>query len=85
MNVRRIAITATLGLGMAVAAAGPASAAPPLGASCHGQFNGTINPAVQGTGQQNSQDVAFVKNELGLIPGQIVKGEARLHDVDCTF
>lgn len=85
MHVRRIAITATLGMGLVVAAAGPALAAPPTGASCQGQFNGYINPLYQGTGQFNKQGVAEIK-AAGLNPGLegIVPG-AQLHDVDCAY
>ncbi len=84
MDIRRIAITATLGLGMVVVTTGPALAAPPLGASCQGQFNGTINPAIHGTGQLNSENIHLL-HELGLNPGQFAVEGAQIHDEDCTY
>ena len=81
-NSHRLVAAAALGLALAGAGAGPALAAPPLSASCHGQFNGTINPALQGTGQLNA---AAVHADGGRTAGAITSGEAKVHGVDCSF
>jgi hypothetical protein len=83
MDVRRTAMTATLTLGMTVAAASPALAAPPLNASCHGQFNGYINPLYKGTGQINAEGVASLKG-TGLNAGGFTREEAHIHGEDCA-
>jgi hypothetical protein len=83
MHIRRIAVTTTVGIGLLLAGAGPALAAPPIGASCAGQFNGFINPLVHGTGRLNSQDVHDT-TAAGLRHGQLVKQDAQTHGVDCA-